>query len=67
MRVLHVLSPENLDYQRSIVRPEMKEFGDTVDEIWSFFLARRSRFRPVDPTVFLDPAVTSEEYVARYG
>jgi hypothetical protein len=67
VRVLHVLSPENLDYQRSIVRPEMKEFGDTVDEIWSFFLARRSRFRPVDPTVFLDPAVTSEEYVARYG
>jgi hypothetical protein len=67
VRVLHVLDRDNTDYQRSIVRPEMKEFGDTVDEIWSFFLTRKSRFRHVDPAVFLDPAITSEEYVARYG
>ena len=67
VRVLHVLHPDNTDYQRSIVRPEMREFGDTVDEIWSFFLRARSRFRHVDPAVFLDPAITSPEYVARYG
>jgi hypothetical protein len=65
--VLHVLDPANADYQRSIVRPEMKEFGDTVDQIWSFLLRAGSRFRHVDPQVFLDPAVTSPEYVARYG
>lgn len=69
VRVLHVLSPENTAYQNSIVRPEMKEFGDTVDEIWSFLLrpGSRTRFRHVNPEVFLDPAITSAEYVARYG
>jgi hypothetical protein len=67
VRVLHVLDPANTAYQRSVVRPEMKEFGDTVDEIWSFFLRTPSRFHHVDPQVFLDPAVTSAEYVARYG
>ena len=67
VRVLHVLDPANAAYQRSVVEPAMKEFGDTVDEIWSYLLRARSRFRHVDPRAFLDPAVTSEEYVARYG
>lgn len=67
VRVLHVLSPVNDAYQASIVRPEMKEFGSTVDEIWQFLLRSKSRFVHVDPDVFLDPAVTSAEYVARYG
>lgn len=67
VRVLHVLDPANADYQRSIVRPEMKEFGDTVDQIWSFFLRSHSRFRHVDPAVFLNPTITSSEYVDRYG
>lgn len=67
VRVLHVLDPANTAYQKSIVRPEMKEFGDTVDQIWSFFLRTPSRFRHVDPRVFLDPAITSDEYVARYS
>jgi hypothetical protein len=67
VRVLHVLDPANAAYQRSIVEPAMKEFGDTVGEIWSYLLRAKSRFRHVDPRVFLDPAVTSEEYVARYS
>lgn len=64
--VVHVLPPANLEYQRSIVRPEMRELGETVDEIWAR-IVRESRYVRVDPTVFLDPAITSEEYVARYG
>jgi hypothetical protein len=67
VRVLHVLSPANDAYQRSIVRPEMKGYGATVDEIWSLLLRRPSSFVHVDPSVFIDPAVTSPDYVARYG
>lgn len=68
VRVLHVLNPANDAYQQSVVRPEMKEFGDTVDEIWAFLRrGKPRRFRHVDPAVFLDPAITSVEYVARYS
>ncbi len=65
-RVLHVLDPANAEYQRSIVRPEMRELGDTVDQIWLSLLRDSSKFIHVDPRAFRDSAVTSEEYVARY-
>jgi hypothetical protein len=66
VRVVHVLDPANTAYQASVVNPNMREFGDTVDEIWNFVLTRSDRFTHLDPAVFLDPTVTSEEYVARY-
>ncbi|MET3962827.1 hypothetical protein ABIE44_002761 [Marmoricola sp. OAE513] len=67
VRVLHVLDPRNLAYQQSIVRPEMKEFGDTVDEIWTFLRREADRFVHIDARVFLDPNVTSADYVSRYA
>jgi hypothetical protein len=38
-----------------------------VSEVWQRLLVRPDRFRSVDPAVFLDPEVTSAEYVSRYG
>jgi hypothetical protein len=66
VRVLHVLDPSNREYQASIVRPEMKELGDSVDAIWMRLLRDETKFVHVDPRVFRDPRVTSEEYVSRY-
>ena len=67
VRVVHVLSPDNVAYQRSYVAPGLRSRGDDVDSVWSSLLVRADRFRKLDPTVFLDPAVTSAEYVDRYG
>ena len=67
VRVLHVLPPGNTAYQRSLVRPEHRELGRTVSEVWQRLLRASDRFVPVDPAVFLDPRVTSAEYVRRYG
>ncbi|MBD3947549.1 PGN_0703 family putative restriction endonuclease [Nocardioides ganghwensis] len=67
VRVLHVLSPENTGYQDSLVRAEHRAAGATVDEVWSELLRTPDRFVHIDPAVFLDPVVTSAEYVDRYG
>lgn len=67
VRVLHVLPPENTGYQESLVRPEHHAVGGTVDEVWTKLLRTPDRFRHVDPAIFLNPAVTSEEYVDRYS
>lgn len=67
VRVLHVLDPANAAYHASIVNPPMKEYGDTVSEIWQFLLMQPERFVSVDPAIFLNPDVTSTEYVARYA
>jgi hypothetical protein len=67
VRVLHVLDPANAAYQASVVNPEMRQYGETVGEIWRSLLSASDRYLSVDPAVFLDPAVTSEAYVARYA
>jgi len=67
VRVVHVLSPDNVAYQRSYVAPALRSRGATVDDIWQSLLRRPSDFVKVDPVVFLDPLVTSDEYVSRYG
>jgi hypothetical protein len=67
VRVLHVLPPANLAYQQSLTRPSHRAAGQTVDEVWQRMLKDSDRFRHIDPDVFLDPAVTSPEYRARYG
>jgi hypothetical protein len=67
VRVLHVLDPRNTACQSSVARPEHLALGGTVDEVWQKLLRATDRFIHVDPAEFLDAAVTSEEYVARYG
>lgn len=67
VRVLHVLAPENTGYRDSLVRPEHRAVGGSVDEVWTKLLRTRDRFVHVDPARFLDPQVTSAEYVDRYS
>lgn len=67
VRVLHVLSPDNSGYQDSLVRPEHRAVGGSVDEVWTKLLCAPDRFLHVDPAVFLDPAIASGEYVDRYS
>ncbi len=67
VRVVHVLDPANVAYQQSLSRPSHHAAGQTVDEVWQQLLRRPDRFIHLDPAAFLDPRVTSPEYVARYG
>ena len=67
VRVLHVLPQDNVEYQQSLHRPEQIALGPTVGELWQRLLRRTDRFLSVDPRVFLDPEITSREYVLRYG
>jgi hypothetical protein len=66
-RVVHVLPPANTRYQRSLHRPAQKALGATAGEAWAKLLRRPDRFVSVDPAMFLDPEITSTEYVCRYG
>ncbi|HEY5848270.1 MAG TPA: hypothetical protein VIT42_15905, partial [Microlunatus sp.] len=66
-RVLHVLDPANAGYQQSLVRAETQALDDSVDAVWFKLLRAPDRFAHVDPAVFLDPAITSTEYVDRYS
>jgi hypothetical protein len=67
VRVVHVLSPANDAYQRSLARPEHRALGETVSAVWQQLLRATNRFVSMDPATFLDAAVTSPEYVSRYG
>jgi hypothetical protein len=67
VRVLHVLAPENTGYQDSVVRPEHRALGSSVDQVWAKLLRAKDRFIAVDPAVFLDAVVTNPEYVDRYS
>lgn len=67
VRVVHVLAPQNTGYQDSLVRAEHRAAGDSVDEVWAKLLRTPDRFHHLDPAVFLDPAVTSAEYIDRYS
>lgn len=67
VRVLHVLPPANAAYQASLNRREHCALGSSVSDVWQRLLVRPDRFLSVDPAVFLDPQVTSAEYVSRYG
>lgn len=68
LRVLHVVfAPENTGYQDSLVRPEHRAVGGSVDEVWTKLLRAPDRFRHVDPAMFLHSAATRDEYVNRYS
>lgn len=67
VRVLHVLSPDNFEYQQSLVRAEHRGLGESVDAVWRRIHLQSDRYVTVDPAVFLNPDVTSWNYVDRYG
>lgn len=67
VRVAHVLPKANIEFQKSIHRDEQKAVGSTVYEAWRSVLVHTDRWVPIDSEIFLDPAITSAEYVARYG
>lgn len=67
VRVVHLLSPRNEAYQRSYIAPGLRSRGPDVGTVWQSLLRSPDRFVKLDPQVFLDPDVTSSEYVARYG
>ena len=67
VRVVHVAPAGNDAYQASLVRDSHRALGSTVSDVWQQLLRRPDRFTPMDSAAFLDPAVTSPEYVARYG
>ena len=67
VRVVHVHPAANLAYQESMHHPEQRGLGTTVAEVWQRLLTRPDRYTELDNDVFLDPAITSSEYVARYG
>lgn len=67
VRVVHVLPSDNLAYQQSLHRDSQRSLGTTVREVWGRLLRAPDRFVSIDSSVFLDPAITSLEYVTRYG
>lgn len=67
VRVVHVLPSGNDAYQRSLYGEHALSLGATVKEVWSRLLRHNDRFVQVDSAMFVDPEVTSPEYVARYG
>lgn len=67
VRVVHVHPTANVAYQQSLHRPSQRDLGDTVGEVWATLLRHPDRYVEVDNSVFVDPSITSGEYVARYG
>jgi hypothetical protein len=67
VRVLHVAPAANLDYQRSLHRPEQRALGATVYQAWASLLRRPDRFIAIDSARFCDSAITSRSYDHRYG
>lgn len=67
VRVVHVLPVGNDAYRQSLAHPEHRAVGESVSEVWRKLLRSADRFVSVDSALFLDPAITSPEYVCRYG
>lgn len=66
VHVVHVVPPSNVAYQQSLVRDSHRQVGDSVDAVWTGLNRRPDRYHRLDPAVFLDPAITSADYVSRY-
>ena len=66
-RVVHVTPAGNTAYQASLARAEHQALGSSVGEVWQQLLRLPDRFVPMDSSVFLNPAITSREYAARYA
>jgi hypothetical protein len=66
-RVVHVTPAGNTAYQASLARAEHQALGSSVGQVWQQLLRLPDRFTSMDSGVFLDPAITSREYSARYA
>lgn len=66
VRVVHVKPAANVGYQTSLT-PALRALGSTVSEVWRQLLRHTDRFVELASAVFLDPTVTSTDYIARYG
>jgi hypothetical protein len=67
VRIVHVLPVANDAYQDSLTRPEHRALGDSVGVVWNRLLRHPDRFMSVDSAIFLDPKITSQEYVLRHA
>jgi hypothetical protein len=67
VRVAHVLPDGNAAYHASLHGTLAPELGPTVKDVWRQLLRCPDRFVPIDSTLFLDPTITSKDYVERYG
>jgi len=67
VRVVQVAPCGNDAYQLSLARPEHRALGSSVSEVWQLLLRHQDRFVQVDSALFLDPEITSREYVLRYA
>lgn len=65
--VVHVAPVANTAYQASLNTDEQLALGTTVSEVWRALIRDADRFVPVDSAVFLNPEITSPDYVERYG
>ena len=67
VRVVHVLPAGNHAYHASLHGAATRLLGSTVKEVWQSLLRHPDRFVPMDSAVFLDPQITSQHYIERYG
>jgi hypothetical protein len=66
VRVVHVSPEGNVGYAESLL-PAHRALGSSVQEVWQQLLRAKDRFVPLDSGLFLDPSITSPEYVLRYA
>lgn len=67
VRVLHVHDPADWDYLRTVPGPVQPLIGTTLDQAWRTLLRRPGRLLAIDPAVFLNTAITSQDFADRYG
>lgn len=67
VRVAHVMPAGNCAFHQSLYGDQVRQLGATVGEVWHRLLRRPDRFVEIDSAVFVDPAITSADYVERYG
>ena len=67
VRVVHVLPAGNNAYHASLYGTATPRLGSTVKDVWQCLLRNPDRFVPMDSAVFLDPHITSQHYIDRYG
>ena len=67
VRVVHVLPAGNTAYQASLHGTLAPLLGSTIKQVWQRLLRQPDRFVAMDSAVFLDPEITSSDYVERYG
>ena len=67
VKVLHVAPATNAELQLSLTHDSHRAAGSTLYSAWRAMLRRPDRFVTLDSAQLATPAITSEEYVARYA